>query len=225
MNTTRLLRRLAPSILAGCILLPAVAGTVSAQDIPGYPQHVTGYDPREVAMLPKYCIYTQLFRDNVPGGNDPAEIRRWYATMGDIFHAMHHYCWGLMYLNRATILARSAEVRRFNFDSAIVEFDYVLERAPGDFVLLPEILTKKGEAMLRQGRAPLAMTQFERAIELKPDYWPPYAQMSDYYSHNGDAERARSILKQGLAQSPEAKALQRRLRELDDADKGKARPK
>lgn len=178
-------------------------------------------------MLPEYCMYTQLFRNHVPGGNDPAEISRWHLRMGDVFIHMHHYCYGLMHLNRATILARDAETRRFNLNNAILEFDYVLERAPKNFALLPEILTKKGEVMLRQGRAPLAMTQFERAIELKPDYWPPYAQMSDYYAHNGDTERARSILKQGLAQSPEAKALQRRLRELDDADKGKgkARPK
>jgi tetratricopeptide (TPR) repeat protein len=203
------------------MLLPA-AETALGQDIPGYPQHVTGYDPREVAMLPKYCIYTQAFRDNVPGGNDPAEIRRWYATMGDIFHAMHHYCWGLMYLNRATILARSAEVRAFNLSNAILEFDYVLRQAPENFALLPEILTKKGEVMLRQGRAPLAITQFERAIELRPDYWPPYAQMADHFASVGELDKARATLRRGLAQAPESNALQRRLRELD-ADKGKGK--
>jgi tetratricopeptide (TPR) repeat protein len=224
MSTTRLVRRLAASALAVCALL-LVARTATGGDIPGYPQLVTGYDPREVAMLPKYCIYTQLFRDNVPGGNNPAEIQRWHAIMGDIFIHMHHYCYGLMYLNRATLLARSAEIRGYNFNNAIMEFDYVLARAPKDFVLLPEILTKKGEVMLRQGRAPLAMTEFERAIEIKPDYWPPYAQMSDHYASIGDKEKAREILQRGLAQVPGATALQRRLRELDDASRSKVKPR
>ena len=50
------------------------------------------YDPREVAMLPRYCAYTQGFRDHVPGGNNPAEIQRWYSMLGETFNAMHHYC-------------------------------------------------------------------------------------------------------------------------------------
>jgi tetratricopeptide (TPR) repeat protein len=156
-----------------------------------------------------------LFRDRVPGGNDQAEIKRWYATMGDIFHAMHHYCYGLMYMHRAKVLARDEKVRNFNFNTAVVEFDYVLDRAPTDFVLLPEILTMKGEALSRQGHPVVAMQQFERAIELKTDYWAPYAQISDYYVSTGALDKAREILEKGLSQSPGAKGLQRRLDELD----------
>lgn len=215
---------LVPFLLAAC----APAG---AQGIPGYPEHVTDYDPREVVMLPDYCKYTQLFRDRVPGGNDREMIRRWHSTMGDVFIHMHHYCWGLMHLYRAKVLARDAQSRGFHYDSAVREFDYIMERTPKDFALLPEMLTKKGEALLGLGKAVLAMAEFERAIELKPDYWPPYAHIADHRRSTGDYVKAREILQAGLARSPGAKPLQRRLDELSSlstapANKGssKSRP-
>jgi tetratricopeptide (TPR) repeat protein len=197
-------------------LLLAAGAPAAAQSIPGYPEQVTDYDPREVAMLPRFCPHTQLFRERVPGGNDPEAIRRWHAAMGDTFLHMHHYCWGLMHLHRAKVLARDAQTRRFHYGSAVGEFDYVIQRARQDFVLLPEILTKRGEALIGLGRAALALAEFERAIELKADYWPPYAHISDYHKGNGDTKRAREILEAGLARAPQAKGLQRRLEELDD---------
>jgi tetratricopeptide (TPR) repeat protein len=210
---TRSLLLLASALCAGLL---AFAGTALGRDIPGYPEHVTAYDPREVALLPKYCIHTQLFRDNVPGGNNQAEIHRWYAVMGETFHHMHHYCWGLMKLHRAKALARDARVRRFNYASAIGEFDYVLARAKPNFVLLPEILVRRGEALLGLGRHAQALAEFERAIELKPDYWPAYAQISDHYKSVGELAKARQALEDGLQHAPDAKGLRRRLQELEE---------
>ena len=129
---------------------------------------------------------------------------------------MHHYCWGLMKLNRALYLARSEQVRTFYFSSAIVEFDYVLDHAPEDFVLRPEILTKKGQCLIRLRRGPLAVQEFERAIELKPDYWPPYVQLSDYYKESGQLAKAREVLEQALSLSPGVETLKQRLLELNN---------
>ena len=168
-------------------------------------------------MLPRYCIYTQMFRGIVRGGNDPAEIKRWYTVMGDTFHHMHHYCLGLMKTNRATILARSRYDRDFYLRDAIVEFDYVIERAPADFVLLPEFFTKKGENLLRLGKPAQGMAEFQRAIELKPDYWPPYEAISDHYMSTGDIAKAREALEKALSFSPESKSLKRRLTEVEAA--------
>jgi tetratricopeptide (TPR) repeat protein len=144
-------------------------------------------------------------------------IDAWTAQMGDIFHALHHYCAGLIKANRALLLARNTTDRRFYFSDAIIEYDYVIVRAPPDFVLLPEIVTKKGEALVHLGRGPLAVLEFERAIELKTDYWPPYAHLSDYYKASGELRKARETLDAGLAKVPDAKALLRRKSELDAA--------
>jgi hypothetical protein len=192
-----------------------------AEGIVGYPAHVEAYDPREVALLPHYCIYTQSFRDHVPGGNDKTMIDSWYARLGPTFHALHHFCWGMMKTNRGLLLANDRQTREFYLNAANVDFDYVIERAPPDFILLPEILAKKGENLIRVGNGPLGMLQLQRAAELKPDYWPPYAYMSDYYRDLGDQAKAREVLESGLRRVPESKSLQKRLSELDSLTKPK----
>jgi tetratricopeptide (TPR) repeat protein len=183
--------------------------------IPGYPDSVRAYDRREVALLPRYCIYTQDFRDRVPGGNNPYQIKRWYSELGDTFHAMHHFCWGLMKANRAILLARTEKDRIFYLNDSINEFDFVIRRAPQDFTLLPEILTKKGENLFRLGNASLGILELHHAIRLKPDYWQPYVQLSDYYKGTGDFQKAREYLEKGLSYSPDVKDLKMRLTELE----------
>lgn len=202
------------------LLASATCQISQAQLAPGYPELVEANDPREIGMLPSYCIYTQIFRDRVPGGNDPPVVQQWYARMGQTFHHMHHYCWGLMKTNRAILLSRDETTRRFYLTDAIREFDYVISHATTDFVLLPEILSKKGENLIRLGRGSVGILELERAIELNADYWPPYAHLSDYYKSSGDANAAREWLEKGLARSPEAMGLTRRLSELGRPARG-----
>jgi tetratricopeptide (TPR) repeat protein len=197
-----------------------LVGVASAQLVPGYPDNIREYDLREVALLPRYCIYTQLFRDRVPGGNNPEEIEKCYATMGKTFHAMHHYCWGLMKSNRAKFLTSDRQVREFYLADAINEFNYVIRHAQNDFVLLPEILTKKGENLILLGRVPEAMGEMKRALALRPDYWLPYAIMSEHYKNAGNRDRAKELLRDGLARSPDNKHLKGKLAELE---KGKGK--
>jgi len=203
---------LATSIAAS---MPAHGQGGGVGGVPGYPDNIDAYDPREVAMLPSYCKYTQLFRGRVPGGNDQAEIDRWYSIAGDTFHALHHYCWGLMKTNRAIFLTRTRKYRLFYLEDSILEFEYVLRYTPENHVLLPEILTKKGENLIRLDRASLGLRDLTRAIELKPDYWPPYVVMSDHYKATGDIKKAREVLEKALSFSPDAKGLKMRLTELD----------
>ena len=223
MTATARWRPLASIALAQALALGSCT-SASAQDIPGYPANVEGYDPREVALLPPYCKYTQLFREKVPGGSNAEEGQRWQAILGPTFFAMHHYCWGLMKTNRGVLLARTAPVKAAYLNYSIEEFDWVIQRAPDDFILLPEVLTKKGEVLIRLGKGPLALVSLERAAELKPDYWPPYAQMSDFYKSVGDVAKARTVLEQGLSFSPDATALKRRLAELGAAGQAHAKP-
>jgi tetratricopeptide (TPR) repeat protein len=218
MRALRMFRKTACALLLLCVILVSGISTYAGL-IPGYPDAVTAYDPREVAPLPRYCAYTQSFREHVPGGNNPDEIQRWASLMGQMFIHMHHYCWGLMKTYRGLILSRDEQSRRFYLNDAIGEFDYVLAHAPADFVLLPEILMKKGENLIRLGNGGDGILQLLRATELKPDYWPPYAIMSDYYKDHGNLKAAREALEKGLSASPDAKALKERLANLDKVKK------
>jgi tetratricopeptide (TPR) repeat protein len=188
-------------------------GALAQGGIPGYPSNIMAYDAREVAMLPRYCIHTKTFRATVPGGNDPAEVERLKALLGPVFEALHHYCWGLMRTHRGLFLARDKQVRIYYLRSAIEDYNYVLVRASPQFPLLPEILTKKGEnlALLQDASA---ATELRRAIEIKPDYWPAYAALSDFYKNLGHVAKSREVLEEGLSVVPDAKPLMTRLSQL-----------
>ena len=180
------------------------------------------YDPKLLAMLPPYCKYTQDYRRNVPGGGDPAQIERWASILGaENFHHLHHYCWGMENANRALYFSSTKQDRDHELAQSVREFDYVLERVAPDFALLPEILTRRGENLLRLGNGPQGVQDLNRAIELKPDHWPPYAALSDYYKALGDFASAREWAQKGLSAAPGTKALARRLAELDRTKAGR----
>lgn len=207
------------------LFLSALGSGAHAQSLaPGYPADVRAYDPREVATLPAFCIYTQEFRDKVPGGSDQDQIKHWYAVMGEPFHAMHHYCWGLMKTHRALVLARTRQAREFYLNDAIGEFDYVLDHSTPSFLLFPEILARKGQNLIRLGKGPLAILQLERAIEIKPDYWPAYAYLSDYHKDSGDYDQAKALVQAALIHAPEVKGLHMRLAELEKLDRKAIKP-
>jgi tetratricopeptide (TPR) repeat protein len=217
-KTTLDMRSLRAWLFVGLAL--GICGRSQAQDVPGYPPlnpHTLlqgPYDSRELALLPRYCYHTQIFRQIAPGGNNKQEIDAWYAALGDTYHHLHHYCWGMMKTNRAVLLARDRRVREFFLHDALGEYEYVIQRAPSDFVLLPEILTKRAENLLLLGKAPLGILDLERAIELKPDYWPAHAKLADHYKSTGEVQKARAQLEAGLKAAPGTSALTRRLAEL-----------
>jgi len=75
----------------------------------------------------------------------------------------------------------------------------VIERAPLDFRLLPEILTKKGDTLIRLDRAGEGMLEIQRAIKIKPDTGRPKLPMSDYYRETRQFAKAREWLDKGLS--------------------------
>jgi tetratricopeptide (TPR) repeat protein len=123
-----------------------------------------------------------------------------------------------MATNRA-LTARTARLRSYYLEASIQEFDYIIQRVPQNFVLLPEILTKKGENLIRIGgfQAAVGIRELQSATMIKPDYWPAYAALSDYYKSNGDLAKARDWLEKGLTATPGAKSLERRVAELNGA--------
>ena len=77
------------------------------------------------------------------------------------------------------------------------------------------IHTKKGENLIRLGKSRDGVAELEQAIAIKPDYWPPYAALSDYYKAKGDSAKARELLDQGLVVAPDAKGLKMRVEGLE----------
>ena len=157
------------------------------------------YEPQLLSLLPPYCRYTQVIRDQMPGGTNSAEIARWTRKMGNTFIHMHHYCIGLMDVNRAELMSKTPQDRRHHLSNSIWEFNYVIERSPPDFSMLPEILTKKGESLVKLGRGGESVIDLKRAIRIKADYWQAYAALSDHYREVGDRAQALEWLRKGLS--------------------------
>ena len=199
---------------AAAILALASCGAVHAQGmVPGYPDDFMALDAREVRLLPPYCMYSQYFSWKYRP--DEAEKKRWESALGPTFIHIHHYCFALLKTNRALYLTKTRQFREFYLRDSLNEFDYVIQRAPDDFVLLPEILSKKGENLVRLGRGSFAVFEFERAVELNPKFWPPYAHLADYYKSTGETAKAKEVLSKGLAEAPDTKPLLERLAALD----------
>ena len=168
----------------------------------------------ELQILPRYCRDTMWFPARHSQRKD-----YWIGVMGKTFIHMHHYCWGLVNLNRA----RKSEVRlgrkMSGLNDVLNDFRYVVNAAPPDFLLLPEIYTRIGEVELLLKNTQKANEAYEKARNLKSDYWPAYSQWVEFLISIGKRSEALELVKNGLKHSPEAKVLLDQYRILGGSQK------
>ncbi|MEF8728424.1 MAG: tetratricopeptide repeat protein [Accumulibacter sp.] len=192
--------------LACVIGLWALTGIASGQ--------VKNVTPAEMAAVPRYCPYTHAFgRSGLPG-SPSAEAKPWVAMMGPTFWHMHHYCWGKLNLLRAMRSTATEQERNHLLGAVVGDYWYVAQRAPRDFILLPEIYAGIGEIELRRGRPQEANKVFAEARALKPDYSPGYSHWAEYLIRSGQKAEAKQLVRTGLEYNPDAKTLREQYRLL-----------
>ncbi|WP_291994456.1 hypothetical protein [Candidatus Accumulibacter sp. ACC003] len=164
----------------------------------------------ETALLPRYCAYSKSF----PGNSAP-EAKLWEARLGqESFKHIHHYCWGLIELQRARRSSTSREQAQYLLGASTSDFEYSIRRVAKNFVLLPEMLTRNGEVYLLRSRPNDASKSFAQARALKPDYWPAYSSWAEFLMQSGKRAEAKRIVNAGLKYSPNAKVLREQYRLL-----------
>jgi tetratricopeptide (TPR) repeat protein len=186
------------------LLLMATAGMATA-----VPENIT---EAEMKLLPRYCPDTQVFAEGDARTNPRGKY--WISRMGPTFGAMHHYCWGLINMNRSRRAGVSENERKQQWETARGDFLYVIKHATPDFVLLPEIYTRLGEVELLRKNPGAANEAFAKARVLKPDYWPAYSHWAEFLMNIGRRPEALKIVSSGLAYSPDAKVLREQFRLL-----------
>ena len=164
----------------------------------------------KLKILPEYCVYMQA---GPQAGSPNAD--RYKEYLGEGWLHTHHYCWGLDKMLQAFLNVTVESQYRHYLNSAISEFNYVLKRVPNDFVLKPEILSRKGMALSFLEKDNEASHAFLSAIKLKPDYVFPYIQLSKLYSKNGENEEAGKVLDRALKHSPNSPLLKQALANLE----------
>lgn len=168
----------------------------------------------EMNLLPKYCPYTQTFKNGSPSYAPSPKARYWVAQMGGTFWAMHHYCWAQINMIRSRKAGVPAHERRQMWESARGDYLYVIENAAPDFILLPEIYTRIGEVELLLSQPDKAKNAFSHARQLKPDYWPAYSHWAEFLMKIGRKPEALKVVASGLQYSPNAKVLLEQFRIL-----------
>jgi tetratricopeptide (TPR) repeat protein len=138
--------------------------------------------------------------------------------MGKTFWAVHHYCWALIHLQRAARPGLPKQDRDHMTRVAIHDFYYVINEAKRNgedqFVLLPELFYRSGEAYVQLGEFPQAMAEFELSRQAKADYWPPYVAQAQLHARLGMRSHARDLLEAGLRLMPNEVALQDAMKKL-----------
>jgi hypothetical protein len=188
------------------LILAAAAITAVAK-----PENVTD---GELALTPPYCPDTQGFKYGDAYSNTSPRAAHWVGLMGKSFWALHHYCWALINLHRSQMAGVSPMIRRGMLESVINDYNYVVTNSTPDFVLLPEIHTRIGEAQLLLGNPGAAFDSFVKARTIKPDYWPPYQRWADVLIKTGRKGDAKKLVAEGLRYSPDAKPLLDQYRQL-----------
>lgn len=169
--------------------------------------------PEEWPFLPTWCRYTQDAGESI--SNPSIQAQGLISQLGkEGWSAIHHYCWGLVKVFRSYKIGITEEERHYWLSSAIGEIDYVLRNSPPNFVLRPELLTKRGHILLMLEKYVEAEKDLKAAIKEQTTYWPPYGYLSDVYLKQGKTGEARMTLEKGLKIAPDAKGLKNRMIQL-----------
>lgn len=201
------------SVTASALILGMYVGTAD-RSIAGLQGEIK---PHEVSVLPEYCRFTITFS---PQFGSKEGTQYWLQQLGDPFKSMHHYCWALIALNRANRFSATQQEKRHNYGSAVSDIDFVLRYAGDDFVLMPEILTRRAEALVKLDEHAGAERDLERAIRIKPDYWPAYAALAESFKAQGKQSRAIQVLKEGIGKAKDPRMLERMLNQFQGRPPG-----
>ena len=117
----------------------------------------------------------------------------------------------------------TTQTRRHVWTTIIDDFDYSLRNSSKDFILRPEIFTRKGEVELMVGLAGAAYDSFRLAREHKPDYWPAYSKWAAVLIKSGQKVDAKKLVKEGLEHSPDSEVLRTQYKSLGE-DPGTIKP-
>lgn len=152
-------------------------------------------------MLPEYCrdaagvVYGDRYFNRSPNAG------RWEAAIGLDFWHIHHYCYALNNLRRASFTTNPAE-KRFLLQKVRGDYIYMVNNSRPEMVLMPEILTRLGDVQNMLGDVGAAFEAYETAMARKPDYWPAYKNSADMFLKAGVKPRGLEILQRGITANP-----------------------
>lgn len=176
----------------------------------------TNMSKEEYQLLPPYCRN----QGNVaPNYFKPDSMEKWRSRLGTDYAHIHHYCWGIVEIARFYKAGQAGNERKFQLTEAVSDILFSIERSTPEFVLLPEMYTKLGEAYLGLRDDKNAEIAFKKAWEANPGYWPPYVWWSQRLLKQGKVREALAIAEEGKRNAPDSKSLDKLIEEIKGSRK------
>jgi len=161
----------------------------------------------EMQQLPELC---QL---RFKWGYQSRQFSKWKNLLGPESVHIHHYCEGLVDIQRAALVVQKEKQSLLN--SARSNFKYVLTRTQNpQFILLPDIYYRLAIVSQEENNSSEAINFATQSIQAKKNYLNPYLLISDIYIKSGKNDEAKKTLLKAKKYHPNSKILKRRLENL-----------
>lgn len=187
---TALLRVVALACLSLGLVAPAMA------------QRQSNFTVGERALLPPFCEESMGFRSGSDVGQMGPNAPYWFGLMGKSFVTMHHYCYGLIKERRALAPGQTLFNRNALLEQAVNEYQYVIDNALANFVLLPDVFVQRGDMQALLKRYLDAIESYREARERKPDYWRAYSRWATALVALNNPKSALTVLEDGIRAVP-----------------------
>jgi hypothetical protein len=168
----------------------------------------------ERALLPPFCEETMGFRPGTDVGQMGPNAPYWFGVMGKSFVTMHHYCYALVKQQRALAPGQSAFNREALLSQAINEYQYVIDNALPNFVLLPDVFVQRGDVQALLKRYVDAIESYRSSRQRKPDYWRSYSREAAVLVGMNNGKAALAILEEGIRAVPADPRLRAQYKQL-----------
>jgi tetratricopeptide (TPR) repeat protein len=155
-------------------------------------------------------------------GVSDAEFNYCEAIIGSKFTAamkeaivLTHYCRCLVHYEKARKDRSNEANMKANLVTAYNNCKYTISHAnlgsKAGKMAVSEVLIQQGKVQKARGFEKEAIDNFKKSIELNPSNPGGYAKLSDIYLRSGKKDLAIWILKEGLKNNPDSRALKRRM--------------
>lgn len=176
---------------------------ILAVSLPAFAQKPENLTAGEIALLPAYCPDTMGFKPGVDEGWMVGKLgpnaMQWVSVMGEkSFRTMHHYCWALVNERRASAAGLHWQERERLFKRVVADAGFVIQHSEPNFIMLPEVFSKIGDANVRLNNFGTAFEAYAAAIQRKPDYWLPYSRWAEALNAYKNREAALRKLEEGM---------------------------
>lgn len=172
---------------AALILVPLFIQGARAFDY-----EVTDY---EWASWPEYCKvrYASTPVGAGRGNYTKADARKWSETLGGTYLHIHHYCAGLISIQRAQRYADADQSRRW-YNESLGAIAYTYRGSEPDFPLFSQMSAYYGKALYETGQTAEAQEILQTGIKTQPEAPESYIMLAEIARKEGDREAARKVL-------------------------------